>query len=57
MDTCKCGHKKHEHKALRQVLWPGDSGPEVRFRGECYKCNCCLYVDSRQQDLFEVEIQ
>ena len=51
METCKCGHRGHEHRLLQQVLWPHDNEPPSRFRGECYKCNCCLYVDSLQMDI------
>jgi hypothetical protein len=39
---------------MQQVLWPSDTEPPVRYRGACYKCNCSLFVDSRQMDLTEL---
>ena len=38
---------------MQQVLWPSDNEPPLRFRGACYKCNCCLFVDSRQMAIDE----
>jgi hypothetical protein len=50
---CRCTHYDHEHKLMQQVLWPSDNEPPLRFRGACYKCNCCLFVDSRQMAIDE----
>lgn len=34
MQSCKCGHRDHEHKQVQQVLWPNDKEPPITYRGE-----------------------